>query len=231
MKDSHIRRDIARIAVPVGLEMVFQLLLGVIDQLIVGALGAVAIAAVGLSNSVIAVGTFTLTMLGTGTAILVARAQGAGRTPAIGQISSTALLLALALALALGLPLALFAAPFLRGIGAAPEIIAVGQGFFQVAALTLPLAVLGAVASATVRALGQPRTPMVATMIAVALNTLLGYLLVFGLGPLPALGVAGAAWATLAAQALKAALLLRSLYGRRALLRWEMPTRWPSGAP
>src|SRR5215813_4067193 len=101
MVNRYIRRDIARIAVPVGLEMVFQLVLGVIDQLIVGVLGAVAIAAVGLSNSVISVASFTLTMLGTGTAILVAQAQGGGRTHALGRISSVALLLAAVLALAL----------------------------------------------------------------------------------------------------------------------------------
>jgi putative MATE family efflux protein len=223
MADTHIRRDIARIAVPVGLEMVFQLLLGVIDQLIVGALGAVAIAAVGLSNSAVAVASFTLTMLGTGTAILVAQAQGGGRDHVIGRIASVALLLAVALALALALPWAVFAAPFLAGIGAEPAIIDVGQAYFQVAALTLPLAVLGAVASATLRALGQARVPMIATMIAVSLNTVLGYLLVFGLGPFPALGVAGAAWATLAAQAVKAGLLLRCLYGRRSGMRWELP--------
>ena len=64
---------------------------------------------------------------------------------------------------------------------------------------------------------------MVTTMIAVSLNTLLGYVLVFGLGPFPALGVAGAAWATLAAQATKAALLLSYLYGRRSRMRWELP--------
>jgi MATE family, multidrug efflux pump len=222
--DMHIRRDIARIAVPVGLEMVFQLVLGVIDQLIVGALGAVAIAAVGLSNSVISVASFTLTMLGTGTAILVARAQGGGQTHAIGRISSVALLLAVVLALALALPWAVFATPFLFGIGAEPQIVAAGQGYFQVVALTLPLAVIGAVASATLRALGRARVPMITTMIAVSLNTLLGYVLVFGLGPFPALGVAGAAWATLAAQATKAALLLSYLYGRRSGMRWELPS-------
>jgi putative MATE family efflux protein len=116
-----------------------------------------------------------------------------------------------------------FAATFLVSIGAAPEIVEVGQAYFRVAVLTLPLAVVSTVASATLRALGRARAPMLTTMFAVILNTTLGYGLVFGVGPLPTLGVVGAAWATFAAQATKAAVLLWHLYGRRSLARWELP--------
>jgi putative MATE family efflux protein len=223
MTDAHIRRDIAHIAIPVGVEMVFQLVLGVIDQLIVGALGAVAIAAVGLSNSVVSIGSLTLAMLGTGTAILVAQAQGSGQAHAIARISSTALALGTALALCLALPFAVLARPFLFSIGAEPEVVVAGQTYFQIVVLTLPLSVTNALASATLRALGQARVPMIITMLAVILNTLAGYALVFGVGPFPAFGVIGAAWATFAAQGGKAALLLGRLYGRRSQMRWELP--------
>src|SRR5262249_53579332 len=117
-----INRHIAQIAVPVSLEMVFQLALGFIDQVIVGMLGGVAIAAVGLSNSAIAIGNLTLATLGTGTAILVARAYGGGQHNAIARISGAALVVSTALTLLLALPFAAFARQFLSGIGAAPEI-------------------------------------------------------------------------------------------------------------
>src|SRR5262245_2275280 len=203
--------------------MVFQLALGFIDQVIVGTLGGVAIAAVGLSNSAIAIGNLTLATLGTGTAILVARAYGGGQHNAIARISGAALVVLTALALLLALPFAVFARQFLSGIGAAPEIVSAGQAYFRIAVLTVPLAVVSAVASATLRALGRARAPMATTMLAVVLNTLVGYLLVFGLGPIPSLGVAGAAWATFAAQAVKVGALLQHLYGRRSPAGWDLP--------
>jgi putative MATE family efflux protein len=224
MADRQIRREIAQIAVPVSLEMVFQLALGVIDQLIVGILGAVAIAAVGFANHIIAIGSLTLAMLGTGAAILVAQAQGSGQTQRIAPILSTALIFGVALSFCLSLPLAILARPFLAGLGAEPDIIGAGQTYFQIVVLTLPLTVINAIVSAALRALGQARAPMTITMIAVILNTLIGYILVFGLGPSPALGVAGAAWATFAAQGGKAVLLLERLYGRRSQIHWELPS-------
>jgi putative MATE family efflux protein len=223
MRDGQIRREIAQIAMPAGLEMVFQLVLGVIDQLIVGALGVIAIAAVGFANNLIAIGSLTLAMLGTGMAILVAQAQGSGQPQRIAHLLSTALALGAGLSLCLSLPLAALATPLLAGLGAEPELILTGRSYFQNMVLTLPLTTVNAVASAALRALGQARTPMVVTMGAVILNTLLAYSLVFGIGPFPALGVAGAAWATFAAQAGKTGLLLGHLYGRQTQLDWKFP--------
>jgi len=221
--DTDVHREIARIAVPVGLEMVVQLLLGLIDQVIVGTLGAVAIAAVGLSNSFLGVLGISLASLGAGTGILVSRAHGGGQADRTARVSGVAAVLAAALSLAVALPFLPFVGPFLRAVGAAPEVAAAARPFFQIALLTLPAAVTGSVASATLRALGRARAPLAATLAAVALNTALGYALVLGVGPFPRLGLAGAAWATLAAQSVRAVLVFRALYGGRAPARWELP--------
>jgi putative MATE family efflux protein len=191
--------------------------------LIVGALGAAAIAAVGFANNLIAIGSLTLAMLGTGTAIMVAQAQGSGQTQRIARILSVALTIGTALSISLSLPLAALATPLLAGLGAGPEIMDAGRAYFQIVVLSLPLTVISAVVSAALRALGQARTPMIITMAAVILNTALGYIFVFGIGPFPALGVVGVAWATFAAQGGRAALLLGRLYGRRSQVRWDSP--------
>ena len=70
-------REITSIAVPVSLEMVIQLLLTFINQIIVGTLGAVAVAAVGLAGSLSFLFFVTLGALGSGTSILIARREGA----------------------------------------------------------------------------------------------------------------------------------------------------------
>lgn len=76
--DIHTRREIAKIAIPVGLESTFQLGLGFVNQVIVGTLGTATIAAVGLANNVLFIGILCLNTLGAGCAILASRARGRG---------------------------------------------------------------------------------------------------------------------------------------------------------
>ena len=68
------RREIARIAVPVSAEFVLTLVLNVVNQVVVGTLGATAIAAVGFANSLTMILILTLGAVGASVSILVARA-------------------------------------------------------------------------------------------------------------------------------------------------------------
>ncbi|WP_407569046.1 MATE family efflux transporter [Deinococcus altitudinis] len=218
-------REIARIAVPVSLEFVFTLVLNFVNQVVVGALGATAIAAVGFANSLVFIPVFTLGALGASVSILVARAYGAGRRGDMNTTVTAALVLAGTLTLAVSLPMALYAPHLLRLTGASAGVAAAGSAYLQLSALALLPTILGMVLSGVMRSLGHARSPMVATFITVILNALLAYLLVFGVGPLPALGVAGAGWATLVTATLKVGILLAQVYGPRPLAGWA----WPQG--
>ncbi|WP_407540199.1 MATE family efflux transporter [Deinococcus radiomollis] len=218
-------REIARIAVPVSLEFVFTLVLNFVNQVVVGALGATAIAAVGFANSLVFILVFTLGALGASVSILVARAYGAGRRGDMNTTITAALLLAGLLTLAVSLPLALSAPHLLRLTGASVGVATAGSAYLRLSALALLPTILGMVLSGVMRSLGHARSPMVATFITVILNALLAYLLVFGVGPFPALGVAGAGWATLITATLKVGILLAQVYGPRPLAGWA----WPQG--
>lgn len=218
-------REIARIAVPVSLEFVFTLVLNFVNQVVVGTLGATAIAAVGFANSLVFIPVFTLGALGASVSILVARAYGAGRRGDMNTTVTAALVLAGLLTLAVSLPMALYAPHLLRLTGASAGVAADGSAYLQLSALALTPTILGMVLSGVMRSLGHARSPMVATLITVLLNTVLAYGLVFGVGPLPALGVAGAGWATLATAVLKVGILLAQVYGPRPLAGWA----WPQG--
>ena len=87
------RRELVKIALPVSLEFVAQLALGLVDQIIVALLGTLAVAGVGYSNSVTMILFFTLNAIGAGTSILVARAHGAGDRAAASRLFGAALTL------------------------------------------------------------------------------------------------------------------------------------------
>ena len=226
------RREIARIAVPVSLEFTLMLVLNFVNQVVVGALGATAIAAVGFASSLTFIVLLTLGALGSSVSILVARAHGAGRRSEMDRTVAAALMCGLALAVMVSLPLSLFAPGVLRLTGASEGVMALGTDYLRLSALALAPSVLGAVLSGVMRSLGHARSPMVATFLTVILNTLLGYALVFGPGPFPRLGVAGVGWATLFTALLKLAILLFQVYWPRqhlgrALAGWAWPQGWP----
>jgi putative MATE family efflux protein len=216
-------RKILGLALPVGLETVFQTSLGAVDQVIVGFLGAGAVAGVGLSNSVSFIVMLVYSALGTGSGVLIAQAFGRQNMEEVSATAALGQILAGMFGVCTALPLALFPGVILHWIGAQENVANEAAGYFQLFAASAPFVVMSAVTTATFRSLSNTRTPMIITMGAVALNTLLGFLLVLGISPFPKLGVLGAGVATLLAQAVRCLILQITLYRRSEGPRW----RWP----
>ncbi|WP_221091587.1 MATE family efflux transporter [Deinococcus aquaedulcis] len=218
-------RQIADLAIPVSLEMVIQLVLTFVNQVIVGALGAVAVAAVGLAGSLSFLFFVTLGALGSSTSILVARRWGAGDRPGVNQTLTLSVLTGALLALLLTVPVVGLAEPLLRLAGGEEAVTLAATPYMQVAMLALIPGSLAWIFSGALRSLGHARTPLVATVITVIVESLVAYGLVFGVGPLPKLGVVGAAWALVVANVLKVALLAYQIYGPRHLAALALPAR------
>ena len=216
-------RKILGLAIPVGLETVFQTSLGAVDQVIVGFLGAGALAGVGLSNSISFIVMLVYSAIGTGSGVLIAQAFGRKNMEEVSATAALGQILAGMLGVCTALPLALFPGVVLHWTGAQENVANEAAGYFQLFAASAPFVVMSAVSTATFRSLSDTRTPMIITIGAVGLNTLLGFFLVLGIGPFPKLGVLGAGIATLLAQVVRYLILMITLYRRREGPRW----RWP----
>jgi putative MATE family efflux protein len=153
-----------------------------------------------------------------GTHALVARAEGARERWRVGAV----LLQGGWVALLCGGALALLSRPMIswyfdavgfRGaLFAQPR--ALGEGYLQALLLGAALVHLHALAGATFRGLGDTRTPMVVSSLTLALNAALDPVLMLGWGGFPALGLAGAGWATVAANGVGLGLFAVALRGR-----------------
>lgn len=216
-------REVARIAVPVSAEAVVILLLNFVNQIIVGALGAVAIAAVGFANSLNFVVLITVSALGISVTILVARAAGAGRKHEMATTISSAVLVGAAVSGAFALAIAISPQLLLQWVGASTSVASEGADYLRFIALSLIPLVVSAILSGVLRATGRARVPMVITFITAALGAGLAWALVFGPGPFPALGVPGAGIATLISALLKLALLIPFVF--RDTITWQTPSR------
>jgi putative MATE family efflux protein len=218
-----VLKRILEVALPVSLESIFQMSFNVIDQIIVGLLGASAVAAVGVSNSVAAIAILLCAAIGTGSGVLIAQAYGrkdmedVSRTAAVGQT------LAGIFGTITALPLIIFSKPLLVLIGAHDDLAELADGYFRLFAASLPLMILSTVISAAFRSLNDSKTPMTITIGSVVLNTGLGFALVLGCGPIPALGVAGAGLATLISQFLRCVVLIGTFYHSKKGVKWHWP--------
>lgn len=219
----HAGRQVARIAVPVSLEFMLVLGLTFVNQIIVGGLGAVAVASVGLVNSINTIPLFFFGALNVGAGVVVARAFGGGHKRVVSKSVTFAVILSVATGVVAAIPFVLFPSQILELAGASEDVVAAGSGYLSVLVAGLAAGVLGMVLGAVLRSVNRPRSPMVATIITIALNTPLAMVLVYGFGPIDGMGVVGAAWATLITTLIKAAILLIQTYVVFDVADWLMP--------
>jgi len=194
--DGSINRAIFLLSVPMIMEMVMESLFAVVDIFFVSKISIEAVATVGLTESVITLVYSIAIGLSTAATATIARRIGEGNTEqarrAIGQV--------ILISLAVSSPIAVFgfvyAGDVLAMMGAAPRVIASGTTFAKIQFASAPVVILLYSLSGALRGAGAAATAMRSLIIANGLNMTLGPVLIFGLGPFPALGVAGAAVAT-----------------------------------
>jgi len=217
-------RTLVGLSLPVLFSLIAEPLTGLVDTAFVARLGAAPLAALGVATVLLSSVFWIFNFLGVGTQTEVARADGAGRHAAARDAAGQAL----ALAAVLGALLAAVAWPFLGAAAVAMGAQgAMGEGavvYLRIRLLGGPAILLTVAAFGALRGLQDMRTPLWIAVGINALNAVLDALLIFGTGPVPALGIAGAAWATTASQWLGALWALAAVHRRLGFagsLRWR----------
>jgi putative MATE family efflux protein len=192
-----ISRAIFLLAVPMVLEMAMESLFSIVDVFWVARLGENAVATVGLTESIMALLYGGAAGLSISATAMVARRVGEKDPEGAAVACVQAIALGIGLGIIGGIPGLFLSHRLLRLMGGSPQLIAVGSGYTRIALGACLIPVLLFMNNAIFRGAGDPALAMRVLWLSNIINLLLDPCLIFGLGPFPRLGVAGAAVATL----------------------------------
>ena len=192
----NLNRAILLLAIPMVMEMVLESLFAVVDVFWVGRLGADAVATVGLTESLLSLVFAVGLGLSLSTTAMVARRIGE-KDPAGAAVAGVqAIAIGLAVSAIIGIPCLFYAPDLLRLMGASPQIISVGSGYARIALAGSGAIMMLFLNNAIFRGAGDAAIAMRLLWVSNIINLVLDPCLIFGWGPFPKLGVAGAALAT-----------------------------------
>ena len=203
------------LAVPISLQHVLTSLFSLLDVVMLGQVGDVAVASAALGGKLY--GVLSLVMSGVGGGVAIFAAQYWGKQDREGVARVLGVGLRFALGAALPVSLLSWIAPYwlISQFSHDPALISSAGGFLRVLALGFPLAAVTATFAAAARATDAVRAPLVASVTGLCVNLACNYLLISGRLGLPALGAQGAAIGTAVARVVECGLLLSILYGTR----------------
>ena len=193
--EGSIDRAIVLLAIPMVLELVLESVFAVVDVFFVARVGADSVATVGLTESMLTIIYAVAIGLGMGATAIVARRMGEQDPDGAAVAAVQAIAIGLFVAVPVGLAGFSFARPILALMGAGPDVLA-HSSFTAILVGFNGVILMLFLINAVFRGAGDAAIAMRVLMLGNTLNILLGPCFIFGLGPLPRLGVAGAAVAT-----------------------------------
>lgn len=221
-----IVKDALNVAWPSVLESFFVCLAGLVDTIMVGSLGSYAIAAVGLTTQPKFLGLAVFLSLNVAVSAIVARRRGAGDRESANRVLRTALLATVALTLVVSLAFVAFAGPIIRMVGSKPDTHPYAVEYLQIIMGGLGFSTVSLALNAAQRGAGNTRIAMVTNIISNGVNVVFNYLLIGGNFGFPALGVRGAALATVIGTVCACALSLASVLKKDGFLNLRSVKGW-----
>ncbi|MCC8023822.1 MAG: MATE family efflux transporter [Clostridium sp.] len=204
--------SLTELALPIMATSLVQTAYNLTDMAWIGLVGSDAVAAVGAAAMYTWLSSGVVALARMGGQVKTAHAYGEGNKSEAVQYGKGALQLAAGLAVVYGIIAVLFAGPLIGFFHLnSPVVVENAELYLKIACGLIVFAFIGQTLTGLYTASGNSRTPFIANCIGMGANMVLDPLLIFGFGPVPGLGVAGAAIATVTAQMVVTLVLVLSM--------------------
>lgn len=217
IKNKYIKRTIS-IAWPSVLESFFIAVAGLIDTLMVSKLGSHAVAAVGLTTQPKFIAFSIFMAISVSVSALVARRRGEQDKFKANQTLVTAMVMSLILCLIVTSLMIYFTPEIIRLAGSSEETHDLGINYLRIIMAGLIFNIISMNINSAQRGSGNTRIAFTTNLVSSIVNIFFNYLLIDGNWGFPALGVTGAALATVIGTAVAAAMSIASLFRREAFV-------------
>jgi len=191
-----IPRHILRMTPPMAVAFFAMMAFNLVDTWFVSRLGTIPLAAMGFTFPVIMIIHSLAMGLGLGTSSCVSRAIGEGSRDRVRHLATYSLVLAFLSFLLLSLIAWGLMPKIMKILGASPETEPLATQYMRILLPFVPVAALPMIGNNAIRATGDTLRPSIIMSAAAVMNVALDPIFIFGWGPVPAMGIAGAALAT-----------------------------------
>ena len=208
IQDKKFIKATLAIAIPLMFQQLIVSSVNLIDNLMVGQLGDVALSAVSNANRFYMIVLYGINGLIAACIIYLSQFKGANDDKRMKETFRFSIVSSYVLCLLFFIIAYLFPEKIIGFFISDSDVIKAGSDYLRIACLTYIPTVLSLCISASLRALGETKIPLYISVVSVLSNTFLNYCLIFGNFGLPALGVRGAAIATLCARIIEVVIYL-----------------------
>jgi len=206
------------LSVPIIIQQFIQASLNLIDTLMIGKLGSDEIAAVGIANQVFFFVMMIIFGINSGISVYIAQFWGRKDTKNIKKTMGVSLSFGVLIGLVFSV-LAFLAPRFLMSIFIDEAyVIDLGIDYLRIIAWSYVFTAISLSFQIASRGIGKTFQPMLVSALALSMNAVLNYILIFGKFGFPAMGVEGAAIGTLVARIFEVILMIALIYGSRSIL-------------
>ena len=219
LTEGSIRVGLFKFSLPILLANILQSLNGSVNSIWVGRfLGEAALTATSNANIVM----FLLIGAAFGVAlaatILIGQYIGANNLPEAKRVVGTSATFFAGISVAMAVTGLALCRPLLIAMNTPADSLPLAVAYMRVIFLALPCLYMYAFVGAVLRGAGDSKTPFYFMLLSVGIDIALNPVFIFGVGPIPRLGIAGSALATFVAQSVSLAALIRHLYRRDHIL-------------
>lgn len=202
---------------PMALKELISSLTNLIDTIMIGRLGDAPIAAIGIGNQVYFLFTVFLFGISCGAGVFSSQFWGKQDIPKMRKILGLNLLLAMGLALVFIFAAVTFPVQIFNAFKAAPEALNEGVTYLRIVCIGYFATAITTAFDSSVCCSEKAALPFIVRAIGLLVNVVLNWILIFGRLGAPAMGVKGAAVATVIARFSELAVMLSAVYGRKMI--------------
>ncbi|WP_315120394.1 MATE family efflux transporter [uncultured Clostridium sp.] len=216
--DKEFYSTLGTIALPIIIQNFINSFINMLDTVMVGRLGETAIAAVGIANQYFLL--FNLLMIGTysGCGIFISQFWGKEDTKNIKKMVGIALFTGIIISIVLGILAFVFPRQIISFFNKDTKVIQLGAEYLRIIATSYILTSITLCFAFSLRCIGQSSVPMFVSIVALFSNGILNYIFIFGKLGLPAMGVTGAAIATVISRVIEMLIMVFYVYKTRSVL-------------